>query len=202
MRAIPGQPRRAVRLARTLGLDGNPLRRGSDRVEACVRIGLIALFVITGPLAAAVAGHWAYHAQAAAISTQAADTHAVKAVLLQPTTTPGDLAVARLGGQVWVDARWERAGAPVQIAEVPAPAGLQAGSKVTVWLDNAGHVTGPPVRGGFVEAVAFTTFMTLALVALGFLAVLRGIQLLLNRRRLAAWESAWSAIEPRWTGRR
>jgi hypothetical protein len=195
-------PRRAVRLARTLGLDGNPLRRASDRAEAWIRVVVLALFVTIGPLAAIAAGHWAYDVQSAAIRTQAADSHAVKGVLLQPTTTSNDLAIARLGGQVWAEARWQNAGAPARTADVPAPAGLPAGGAVTVWLDNSGTVIGPPDRGGVVDAVAFTTVMTLAFIGLGLLGMLRVIQLLLNRRRLAAWESAWSAIEPRWTGRR
>lgn len=202
MRATPGQPRRSARLARSFGLDRNPLRRASDRAEAWIRVGLCALFFAVGPLAAIAGGHWAYNAQAAAISTEAADTHAVRAVLLQPTTTPGDLAIGRLGGQVWARARWVRAGAPAQTDVVQVPAGLPTGSAVTIWLDNSGQVTGPPLRGGFIEAVAFTSVMTLGFVALGLLVVLRVIQLFLNRRRMAAWESAWAAIEPRWTGRR
>jgi hypothetical protein len=201
-RATPGQPLRAARLARIFGLDRNPLRRTSDRVEAWLRVGLVALFVTIGPTAAIAAGHWTYHAQVAAITAQEADTHADKAVLLQPTTTSVDLATARLGRQVWARARWETAGAPAQTGEVPVPAGLPAGSAVTVWLDTSGQVTGPPDRGGFVDAIIFTSVMTLAFAGIGLAGVLRVVQLFLNRRRLAAWEAAWSAIEPRWTGRR
>jgi hypothetical protein len=43
--------------------------------------------------------------------------------------------------------------------------------------------------------------MTLATVAVALLVVLRLIQLFVNWRRLAAWEAAWSAVAPRWTGR-
>jgi hypothetical protein len=39
MKTTPGRPRRRTRLARALGLDGNPLRRASDRAEAWIRIG-------------------------------------------------------------------------------------------------------------------------------------------------------------------
>jgi hypothetical protein len=39
-------------------------------------------------------------------------------------------------------------------------------------------------------------------VALVLLAVLRLTRRFLNRRRLAAWEAAWPAIGPRWTGYR
>ena len=44
--------------------------------------------------------------------------------------------------------------------------------------------------------------MALAVVTLVLLAVLRLTQRFLNWRRLAAWEAAWPAIDPRWTGYR
>jgi hypothetical protein len=44
--------------------------------------------------------------------------------------------------------------------------------------------------------------MTLAVVALALLAVLRIALVLLNRRRLAAWETAWSRVGPQWSKRR
>jgi hypothetical protein len=62
MQPMPGRPRGRTRLARALGLDGNPLCRASDRAEAWIRAGLIAVFLIVGPLAALGVGAWAYHA--------------------------------------------------------------------------------------------------------------------------------------------
>ena len=40
---MPGRPRGRRRLARTLALDGNPLRRASDRAE---QGSLVAMFVL------------------------------------------------------------------------------------------------------------------------------------------------------------
>jgi hypothetical protein len=60
MQTVPGRPRGSTRPARALGLDGNPLRRASDRAEAWIRIGLLAVFLIAGPMAALGAGGWAY----------------------------------------------------------------------------------------------------------------------------------------------
>lgn len=54
-------PTRRHGFTRILGLDGNPLRRASDRAEAWIRIGLLAAFLVAGPLAAIVAGQWMYH---------------------------------------------------------------------------------------------------------------------------------------------
>ena len=55
---MPITPGRA-RLARALGLERNPLRRASDRAEAWIRVGLLAVFLIAGPMTALAAGGWA-----------------------------------------------------------------------------------------------------------------------------------------------
>src|ERR1700720_838945 len=55
--AVPARLPRTTRLARTLGLDGNPLRRATDRAVTWIRIGLLAAFLAGGPLAAIGAGH-------------------------------------------------------------------------------------------------------------------------------------------------
>ena len=61
MKTRRGRPRGLTRLARALGLDRNPLRRATDRAEAWIRVGLLAVFLIAGPMAALDAGDWAYH---------------------------------------------------------------------------------------------------------------------------------------------
>ncbi|HET6191415.1 MAG TPA: hypothetical protein VFE59_30965 [Trebonia sp.] len=103
-----------ARLVRALGLDGNPLRRASDRAEAWIRAGLLIIFLTAGPIAA--------------------------------------LAVGQLGESA--------------------------------------------------TAAVLASAATLAAMALALLIVLRLIQRFLSRRRLAAWEAAWRATGPRWTGRR
>jgi hypothetical protein len=120
MRAVPGRPTRTARLGRALGLDGNPLRRASDRAEAWIRAGLLVVFLVAGPLAAIAAGHSTADAQASG--------------------SPGE-------------------------------AGLAA-------------------------------ILALVVVAFALMVAMRLIQLFLNWRRLAAWEQAWRATGPRWTGHR
>ena len=199
MRAAPGRPRWRARLARALGLDGNPLRRASDRAEAWIRAGLLVILLIAGPMAAVAAGQWAARAAGTGTSVQ---PHAVQAVLLQPVTAPAGQAVAVQGTQVWVRARWESAGGSARIGEVPAPAGAAAGTAVTVWLNAAGRVTSPPYKGGFAFAAVLAAMTALAATAFALLVVLRLTQRFLNWRRLAAWEAAWRATGPRWTGHR
>jgi DMSO/TMAO reductase YedYZ heme-binding membrane subunit len=72
------------------------------------------------------------------------------------------------------------------------------------WTANAGG-TGTsvqPHRDDFTVAAVVTALMTLAVTAFALLIVLRLIQCLMNRRRLAAWEAAWRTTGPRWTGHR
>ena len=84
MSAIPARRPSTTRLARTLGLDGNPLRRATDRAMTWIRVGLLAAFLAGGPLAAIGAGHWMYHAGMTEARAQAADRHSARAVLLEP----------------------------------------------------------------------------------------------------------------------
>ena len=103
---------------------------------------------------------------------------------------------------MWVRARWKTAGAPARTDEVLAPEGTPAGTVVTVWLDASGHVASPPEPGRAAYAATLAVLIALAVVALALLAVLRLAQRFLNWRCLTAWEAAWSAIGPRWTGHR
>jgi hypothetical protein len=70
-------------------------------------------------------------------------------------------------------------------------AGADGGSQVSVRARREGAATS--ARPGEV--------MTLALMALALLAALRLTLAFVSRRRLAAWETAWSRVEPQWTGR-
>ena len=97
MQPTPGRPRRRTRLARALGLDRNPLRRASDRAEAWIRIGLLAVFLIAGPIAALSTGAWAYHSGITAASEQAVPAHRVGATPLRPALGQYPAALARAG---------------------------------------------------------------------------------------------------------
>ena len=164
MKTRTGRPRGLTRLARALGLDRNPLRRATDRAEGWIRAGLLAVFLIAGPMAALGAGHWAYHAGITAARVPAAPAHRVKPAAFQQAPTTTDLPRVGQGGRVGV----------------------------------RGEGTAPSAHTGEVLAAV----MTLAAVALALLAVLRLALAFLSRRRLAAWETAWSRVGPQWSKRR
>jgi hypothetical protein len=120
MKTRPGRPRGLVRLARGLGLDRNPLRRATDRAETWIRVGLLAVFLIAGPMAALGAGHWAYHAGITAARVPAAPTYRVKPVAFQQAPTITDLPAVGQGSRAWTGARWQGAGPSARTGEVLA----------------------------------------------------------------------------------
>jgi hypothetical protein len=164
MKTKPGRTHLHTRLARALGLDRNPLRRATDRGEAWIRIGLLATFLIAGPIAALGVGHSAYHAGITVARGSAGPARQVKPVLLRQSPTITD---SRMISQA-------------DRAEIQ------------------GEGTGSTARTDEVLAA----FITLAAMALILLAVLRLAVMLLSRRRLAAWEVAWSRVGPQWSKRR
>ena len=56
---------RTTRLARRLGLDGNPLRRRTDKIAACLAALLLAVFLTGAPVLSVRAVGWAGHTVAA-----------------------------------------------------------------------------------------------------------------------------------------
>jgi hypothetical protein len=120
MKTRPGRPCGLTRLARALGLDRNPLRRATDRAEAWIRIGLLAVFLIAGPMAALGAGHWASHAGITAAGVPTGPVHRVKPAALQQTPTITDLPGGGQEGQAWAGARREGSGPSARTGEVLA----------------------------------------------------------------------------------
>ena len=85
----------------------------------------------------------------------------------------------------------------------PGIVGAVAGARIPFWLDRSGQPVAPPVGqvAMIVNALAATAAVTGAAAAT-LLACYGLCRLVLDRRRLAAWESAWSLTGPRWTTRR
>lgn len=193
---------RAAWLARHIGLDANPLRRGSDRAEAWIRIGLVLVFLAGAPLAGWLAAGWAQSVANRAARTQQASERYVAATLLHKVPGSPDSPFGSAGSLGWVLARWTTRGGAVRTGSVQAPQGARAGSTVRVWTDQSGTLTGPPLQPsqvrGWVLMMALIAPVMLALLLMSALGLSRQA---LERRRLASWERAWSAVEPHWSRR-
>jgi len=186
-----------TRMTRRLGLDHNPLRRGSDVIEAWLLPAAVAAFLILGPLVAGVTG-LRIHADNVAAQRAEHSWHRVPAVLLE--AAPGPLMSDNGANSwlVWTPARWTSSGR-AHVGNVPAPAGTSAGTSVPVWLDRAGNVQVPLTALGARDRIVIAGAFVLAVLAV-FLA---GLTLLgrrvLDRRRLAGWEAAWLSVGPQWS---
>jgi hypothetical protein len=187
---------RMSRLARML-TGRNPLRRPIDRLEGAVLVALVAVFGVAVAVAA-IAGTHTYQSQQAAARLRPA-----VAVLVQHGP-PAD----SLTGAGQAEARWrvpgggERSGV-LTTATVPGISGAAAGTRVAVWLNRSGQPAGPPpgqavmiiyalVTGGAVTAVAGVALLVAYALA----------RHVLDRRRLAGWETAWARTGPSWTVQR
>ena len=192
-----------ARLARWLGFDRNPLRRGTDRVEGALRLVMIILVVVAVPAAAVATGRWADHYALHCAQVQRAVNHQVTAVLLRDASVTGIPDPYTSVRTTWVPARWQPPGQPPRTGEVLAVAGARKGSTVRTWIDPSGAVTDPPldhrvVVGNVWLAVMMTCLVSwVLLLAAGILA-----RRALDRRRLRAWEAEWRASGPQWSGHR
>ena len=191
---VPGPLRRQARML----LGRNNLRRSSDRIEG-VMVVLLWVLLMIAVAAAPLIGTHIYQAQRAA----AARLHPAEAVLTQ--NGPYN---SGLSGDGQATARWRAPDGHLRsgmLTTVTAPSiwGASAGSRVRVWLTGSGEPTTPPTGS---VALMFTAIVIAIGEASGAGSVLVICywlaRLALDRRRLAAWESAWAMTGPRWTSRR
>ncbi len=193
--------RRQAGLARRLGFDRNPLRRGTDRIEAALRLVVMILLVTAVPAAAVFAGQQAYHAAVHRAHAQQATDHLVNAVLLEQAPATGAPDPYTSVQTAWVLARWQPPGLPSRTGEVLATAGARKGSTVRTWIAPSGAVIGPPLDHrdivGDVLVAVIATCLVSWLVLLVSCALARQV---LDRRRLSAWDAEWRATGPLWSG--
>ena len=201
--AKPRPSESMARLARWLGFDRNPLRRGTDRVEGALRLVMIIVVVVAMPAAAVAAGRWADHYVRHQAQVQRAADHQVAAVLLRDAPATGIPDPYTTVETAWVPARWQPPGQPARSGEVLAVAGARKGSTVRTWIDPSGAVTDPPLDNRVIVGDVWLAVMA-TLVVSGLLLLAAGAlaRRMFDRRRLRAWEAEWRASGPLWSGHR
>jgi hypothetical protein len=192
-----GATRRMSRLVRWLA-GRNALRRPIDRIEGAVLVAVSAAFLVAVAVASILGAHTYQSQRVASVGLRPAE-----AVLIQagPFYSSG----AQLGQ---AEARWRDLGGSEQsgvltTVTTPGILGAAAGARIQVWLNRSGQPVAPPV--GPVTMIINALAVGAAVVGGAGIALLicyALCRLVLDRRRLAAWESAWSRTGPRWTTRR
>ncbi len=189
---------RWTRLARRLGLDGNPLRRRSDVIAAWLLPVIILIFVALCPAVYALIG-MRVRADNAAAQRAEVTWHHVKGTLLQAAAGPQQQGSGANSWTVLAPVRWVLDGKPHE-ANIFVPSDSPAGSHVPVLLNRAGKLEMPPLSAAQVDSrVLVDTLVALAALAVLLACVRWGIRRALDRRRLAGWEAEWLAVGPRWS---
>lgn len=184
---------RAIRGARP---DRNPLRRGIDRLETCLLVGLFAVMAVVTPFAARLAGHASYAAALQARQGQLANRHHVQAVL---TRNAGPVSEYSLSAYVLTPATWASVTGVRRSGEVPAAPGSRKDTSISVWTDRNGYLDSPPLDVS--EAASQADAATIGAIAVSGVVYITGaaaIRQLLNRRRMAAWDADWVTTAPTW----
>jgi hypothetical protein len=188
-----GWPLRTIRGAR---LDRNPLRRGIDRLETCLLVGLFVALAAATPFAARLASHASYLSALHARQEQVAARHQVRAVL---TNNAGTINGYSLNTFVLTEATWSSVTGVRRSGEVPANPGSHKGTVVTVWTDPNGQLDSPPLAISEVVSQADAAATAVIIGAcVSYLGGAAAIRQLLNRRRMAAWDADWVTTAPLW----
>jgi len=189
----------ATRFARRLGLDGNPLRRRTDKVAACLAALLVMAFLIGAPVLSIAAVGWAGRIGPTGKSVTRS-WHQIPAVLGQ--AAPGRSFSRAVLGYFRVQARWTAPDGLGRAAAIPVSAGMAAGHTVPPWLDAAGRPVGRPRSHRAVLArQAAAAVVATAALGIVLLCLTWAGRWVIDRRRLANWEAAWAAVGPQWTKR-
>jgi hypothetical protein len=192
-----GATHRMPRLVRWLA-GRNALRRPVDRIEGAVLVALSVAFLVAVAVAPILGAH-AYQSQRAA----SVGLRPAAAVLIQAGPFYGSRAHPGQAEARWRDPRGGQRSGVLTTVTAPGITGAAAGARIPVWLDRSGQPVVPPAGQ---VAMIVNALALVAAVAVGAGAVLlisyALCRLVLDRRRLAAWESAWSLTGPRWTTRR
>jgi hypothetical protein len=191
------------RIARKAGIDRNPLRRRTDRVEAWLTVAVLSAALLFGPVVVWCAGAVAHDNEVTA----------AKQDRRQPRFKLDAVLQADAGGQLVLDdhtrlpaervpAKWTAPDGTQRSGLVIPPSAEHAGAVVVIWTDAHGNLVGPPATHS--PAALALTVGTVA--AVGFATVVAVLLLVIRRRldklRLASWQVEWTQIEPRWSGRR
>ena len=192
-----GGPRRMLRLVRWLA-GRNALRRPVDRIEGAFLVVLSAAFLVAMTVASVLAAH-TYQSQRAA----SAGLRPALAILLQAGPPYGSLDRFGQAKARWRDPQGGEQVGVLTTVTTPGIIGTAAHTRIPIWLNRSDQPVAPPA--GPVAMIVYALAVGAAAAggaAIALLIAYTLCRLALDRRRLAAWESAWSLTGPRWTTRR
>ncbi len=195
---MSSRARPLARLARLL-LGRNELRRSSDRIEGCVVAVLLVAF-LTATVTAGILAVRTYQSQRAA----GARLRPTVAVLSQPGPDVSAVLVPTATTRAsWKLPNGTRRTGLLSTLTAPDISYAPRGASVPVWLDHSGQpLLAPPGPVDMMLNAVFVAVCVIAAAAVLLILCYGVCRMILERHRLAQWESAWTAIGPQWTRRR
>ncbi|MEV5413228.1 hypothetical protein AB0K60_30900 [Thermopolyspora sp. NPDC052614] len=186
-----------ARLVRWLGLDRNPLRRRSDRVECALRL-MALLGLIMAVIAGIGIGARAYEQGVRTEQEHKRTRYQTPAVLVQDLRSPG---VAPVTGVIPGRARaeWTAPDGTPRKGLVEVEPGRRTGDTVLIWIDQRGEPTRPPQDRGTTMAGAISSGTAVPLGTAAIATLVLVTTRIVNQRRAAhLWEAEWTIVEPSW----
>ncbi|MFF8645662.1 hypothetical protein [Streptomyces sp. NPDC015345] len=182
----------------------NPLRRGTDLVEAWLALAALVLIVVAAPVVGTLTAGLSRDALLASVREQREARHATVGTVVRkvpaPPLDPDPETASARDAHSRVLARWagpdgaDRSGVVVARLDAPRP-----GDHFRLWTDERGRVVGRPL-----DPVTATTHAALA----GLGAATAGVALVEGARRLVLWrivqgryvrlDQAWAKAGPDW----
>jgi hypothetical protein len=188
---------RLVRFTRGRRFDDNPLRRRSDRAETVILAGMFVALLAGGPAAMLAGGGVAHDLAWHARLSQMARERYVTAVTTQ--TAPPPDASRDLGMMTYpVLAHWTAPDGRPTTGEIPVALPTSAGTHEQVWVTLNGKLGAQPLQDSQITSLTTLGEVASLVTLVAVLAIATGLaRHELDRRRFAAWEADWRAIDPR-----
>lgn len=187
-----------TQLLRRLTWGWNPMCRPGDRLEWTTALTIAVLALLAVPISAAIGTATQTRLELAAFEQTTNGLRATAVVLRDVPERPiGPSGL--VDQQPAVKATWTQPDGTPRTGLITTRAGTKAGSRVTIWLDESGAPTRPPMRPGDIAlsavlAAVFTLLMAEIALVLAYVLT----RVLLDRARLSRWETEWARIEPDW----
>ncbi|GAA2674007.1 MULTISPECIES: Rv1733c family protein [Actinoplanes] len=188
-----------LRVTRRLGWERNVLRRTTDRVESLLVFVLVFTFLAGAPLLAWWAGAAGYRSDLRAQQWEREHVFRVDAVLAEDAGTIGATGTRTAAPQaahaVWTGPDGSAHRGIVQTGVEP----VRAGSRVTIWVDDAGGLQVPPVRRNPTSQAVLVGLAATICLAAGLVGLHRAGLGLLDLQRDRSWAREWRRVGPRWS---
>lgn len=182
------------------GIDGNPLRRKTDRLEAWTGLALLLMLVVLTPLAAWYTGWESYRHGTRTERIERSTRQQTDARILTAASYRS-LPTGTLLKPV-AQASWTAPDGTTRSGPIRVTANSHPGSVQRIWTDLAGNIVASPRRQAETVAdMAFSAALTALAIVTAVLIVRRVVRSRLDHHRFALWQQEWERIGPQWSGR-